>query len=370
MAIPGIHIVSFDTPYPPRYGGVIDVYFKIKAFHEAGVPVILHCFEYQTERQPHLKTICSQVFYYERSGFISFFTDDRPYIVSSRKSKELLENLGTNDWPILFEGTHCCGFLTHPVLSHRARWVRMHNIESNYYQSLADQSGWSWKALYYREEARRLRKFEPSLGSANGLIAIAEHENDQLKSVNLNTCCIGPFHGNQVPDLKTGQGFGFLYHGNLSLVENSQAVRWLLKHLDASVPLTIAGANPGEGLLAAIEKRPNSRCMVNPAPEEMKQLLQDAQGIILPTFQPTGIKLKLIQSLYLGRFILANENMVVGTGLENLVLHFKTGKELNILVKNIEKQIFTDEMKFERERELSQNSDRMKMQQLIHFLTQ
>ena len=25
-----VHIVSFDVPYPPNYGGVIDVFYKIK----------------------------------------------------------------------------------------------------------------------------------------------------------------------------------------------------------------------------------------------------------------------------------------------------------------------------------------------------
>ena len=41
-----LHIVSFDIPYPPNYGGVIDVYYKLKALHRKGVKIILHCFEY------------------------------------------------------------------------------------------------------------------------------------------------------------------------------------------------------------------------------------------------------------------------------------------------------------------------------------
>ncbi len=26
-----LHIISFDIPYPPNYGGVIDVFYKLKA---------------------------------------------------------------------------------------------------------------------------------------------------------------------------------------------------------------------------------------------------------------------------------------------------------------------------------------------------
>ena len=31
-----VNIVSFNIPYPPNYGGVIDVFFKIKALSKAG----------------------------------------------------------------------------------------------------------------------------------------------------------------------------------------------------------------------------------------------------------------------------------------------------------------------------------------------
>jgi hypothetical protein len=39
---------------------------------------------------------------------------------------------------------------------------------------------------------------------------------------------------------------------------------------------------------------------------------------VLPTFQATGIKLKLLAALYIGRFCVVNSPMVVNTGLESL----------------------------------------------------
>ena len=35
-----LHIISFDIPWPPNYGGVIDVFYKIKTLSEAGVTFI------------------------------------------------------------------------------------------------------------------------------------------------------------------------------------------------------------------------------------------------------------------------------------------------------------------------------------------
>jgi len=31
-----LHIISFNIPYPPDYGGVMDVFYKIKALHDLG----------------------------------------------------------------------------------------------------------------------------------------------------------------------------------------------------------------------------------------------------------------------------------------------------------------------------------------------
>ena len=34
-----LHIVSFDVPFPPNYGGVIDVYYKCKHLHQLGIEI-------------------------------------------------------------------------------------------------------------------------------------------------------------------------------------------------------------------------------------------------------------------------------------------------------------------------------------------
>ena len=34
-----LHIISFDVPYPANYGGVIDVFYKLKALHAEGIKI-------------------------------------------------------------------------------------------------------------------------------------------------------------------------------------------------------------------------------------------------------------------------------------------------------------------------------------------
>jgi hypothetical protein len=62
----------------------------------------------------------------------------------------------------------------------------------------------------------------------------------------------------------------------------------------------------------------NISFVLNPTASEMQELITNAQIHLLFTFQKTGIKLKLINSLFNGRHAIANNYMVEGTGLESL----------------------------------------------------
>ena len=62
----------------------------------------------------------------------------------------------------------------------------------------------------------------------------------------------------------------------------------------------------------------NISVIANPDDETMFSLIRNAQVNILVTFQATGLKLKLLNTLYNGRHCLVNEAMLNGTGLETL----------------------------------------------------
>ncbi|MFY7861647.1 MAG: hypothetical protein ACOVP5_05420 [Chitinophagales bacterium] len=118
-----IHIVSFDIPYPPIYGGIIDVFYKIKSLHDLGFEIILHCFQYRSKaEESELNKYCKTVYYYKRKSVYKVFFSVVPYIVSSRSNGDLLDNLLLDDAPIIFEGLHTCFYLSHPSIKERNKW--------------------------------------------------------------------------------------------------------------------------------------------------------------------------------------------------------------------------------------------------------
>ena len=111
-----LHIISFDIPYPPDYGGVVDVFFKLKALSQCGAKIILHCYEYGRQHNDELNKFCAEVNYYPRNISKGKFLSKLPYIVSSRSNEKLLQRLLKDDYPVLMEGLHTTFFLNDAFL--------------------------------------------------------------------------------------------------------------------------------------------------------------------------------------------------------------------------------------------------------------
>jgi len=342
-----LHIISFDVPWPADYGGVIDVYYQIKALSNAGLKVHLHCFEYGRTHAEELNDICESVHYYPRkTGWVSNFSTT-PYIIQSRKSNQLVKNLLKDDYPIVCQGMHTCAILRDKRLIQRKIAYRAANVEHYYYQALYQKEQDRKKMLYFMAEAWKLKKWEENLARADIIFTISLADEayykkrfPQSKVVNL----FGFFEDDEF-NIQEGRGEYVLYQGNLSVNENIVAVEYLLDNIAAELelPLIIAGKNPPQHLIERISKSPNATLVANPGHDEMQRLIEQAQINLLITFQPTGLKLKLLNALYNGRFCVANKEMLYGSGLEALVELANNDKEFIARVKELKNREFNAE---------------------------
>lgn len=319
MGNKNLHIIAFNVPYPADYGGVIDVFYRLKAISEAGVKIHLHCFKYGREESDKLEELCEQVTYYPRSRSIFYQLFVKPFIVQTRSNKELLLNLMKNNWPILFEGLHSCYYLDHPDLKNRTKIVRSHNIEHHYYSGLADKAVALKDRIYFRMEARKLKRFEKVLQHANYIAAISEADKEYLQKKFKNTFLMLPSHPSEEVKIKTGRGEFILYHGDLSTRENTDAALYIMEEIapNLEVRFVLAGKNPSTILLQEAVKLKNVEVLGNPSHEQMQELIANAHINLLPTFQATGFKLKLLNALFNGRFCMGTPQLVEGTGLGN-----------------------------------------------------
>lgn len=366
-----LHIVSFDIPYPADYGGVIDVFYKVKALHQLGVKIHLHCFEYHRPPAPELEGYCEKVFYYPRKISSRLLFHKLPYIVISRQSEELILNLQKNQWPILAEGLHCTWLLNDRYWPNRKIIIRTHNIEHEYYQQLARAEKNLFKKYYFLNESTKLENYEPILANSSGIAAITEKEREYFNKFHHTVKTISAFHGNNSVSTKTGSGSYILYHGNLSIAENHKAAMFLLETFgNKNYQIVIAGSSPRKELKETCSGFANITLVANPREDEMFKLIENAHINLLITYQNTGLKLKLLYALFHGRHCMVNKAMVEGTGLEENVsiVDIDNNAEFLHLVDEKMKIPFSEEELKEREIMLAPFFDQVSADKLMKML--
>lgn len=168
-----------------------------------------------------------------------------------------------------------------------------------------------------------------------------------------------------------GKGYFCLYHGNLSVNENEKAADWLLNNVfdTLEIPFVIAGKNPSLPLQTLAHSHAHTCMAVNPSDIEMQDLIKKAQVNILPSFNKTGVKLKLLNALYNGRHCLVNEAGKEGAAIEGLCSIAETAADFKMMITKLFDQHFTEEALQERKHLLQARYDNGKnAKQLIAWI--
>ncbi len=357
-----MHIVAFDIPYPATYGGVIDVFYKIKALHQQGIKIHLHCYEYgDREPQQELNKYCESVQYYKRRTGLKSAMSIKPYIVFSRRSEELVLELAKDRHPILFEGLHSCAIIDDPRLGKRKKIYRAANIEHHYYYNLFKVDKKLKNKVYYLVESLKLRLFQKVVKHSDLILVVSRSDQKYMEKFfpEKKVAFIPTFHANEKLNILSGRGEYALYHGNLSVAENHNAVDFLINQVfkDIDIPLKIAGKNPPLALQKTVKANNKIELIPNPSDKEMFDLIRNAHVNVLVTFQGTGLKLKLLNTLYNGRFNLVNRVMLNGTGLDDACVIADSPADIKTKVKDLFKHKFNGEELHIREEKLVKHFD-------------
>jgi glycosyltransferase involved in cell wall biosynthesis len=321
-----IHIVCLDAPSPPDYGGAIDMHYKVRelsALHD----IILHYFSYKENRNARgLEGYCREIHSYRRLSFMEAIPLTSPYIVGSRNNQLLAEKLMMDDYPVLLEGIHCAGLL--PALKGKKVVIRMHNDEAEYYSRLVKTEKSILKKIFYANEARQLRGFQNDLPNDIPLACVSHSDMEVLaKTYNkTNLHFIPSFTPWQQLSNLEGSGNYCLYHGNMEVAENKAIATWLAENVFKGSPYKFIIAGKKAAMLS-IRNQANIELINDPTDAELDGLIRQAQVNILPSLNNTGLKLKLLHALMMGRHVVTNSAGVEGTDLKSAVRIAKTAEE-------------------------------------------
>ena len=81
-----LHVVSLQVPFPPDYGGVIDIYYKLKALKNMGYETWLHTFRYDRSRAEQLNEVSAPPVCYPPAFAYPLYCFQSPLFKTSRRS--------------------------------------------------------------------------------------------------------------------------------------------------------------------------------------------------------------------------------------------------------------------------------------------
>jgi len=205
----------------------------------------------------------------------------------------------------------------------------------------------------------KLKLFEKVVSDAQVMLTVSQNDTAYFhKSYPNNKVVYLPsFHANSEVNSPIGKGEYVLYHGNLGVAENFLAAMYILQEIapKSNKKFIIAGLNPSTDLIKVANKYNNVEIIANPDEHTMMRLINEAHIHLLLTFQETGLKLKLLNVLFSGRFCLVNKQMLAGTGLDALCELANTPEEILGKIDFLFEQEFTASRVAERSECLQQN---------------
>ena len=298
------------------------------------------------------------------------FSGNMAFIVKSRGNNELIQNLKKDKDPILFDGLHTTYILNLSDFKKRKLFLRAHNVEHKFYKGLADSESNMFRRNFFKQESKKLKTYENILNVMNGVFPISPLEQTYFSNKYGEKCTYIPaFHEDQIHTTHDKRGAFILYHGNILVSENVKAALFLINvYKNSSYPLVIASSYFNDEINKEILKYDNITFQSLSNQKDLDRLFENAHINVLPTFQNTGIKLKLLNTLYQGKFVIANDDMIDHTGLESLCEKANTQEEFLQKTEELLQRDFSQDILKKRKKVLQNFSPKESAKKLVEQL--
>lgn len=363
MESKNILILSHKPPYPKLDGGCIAIAQILEALLEQGHRVTFLCIE--TDKHPsgknkEHKNLNYQSVYVDTRinifGALKNLLRKRSYILSRFNQtvfdKELRHILQSDSFDtIIFESLFTSAYLdTVKELSTAKKIYRSHNIEYLIWEAQRDHSTNRLLKKYLRQQARRLKKEEMKFwNSIESIASISSSDSAHITkycSATINTLSLY-IENRHLEQTDTASKIDFFHLGAMDWAPNQEAIYWLLNEVwpelqktENSAEIHIAGKGMPKNLINRKQKGYfNHHEVINAL-----QFISEHKVMLVPLFSGSGIRVKIIEGMAMGKCIISTS-----IGVEGIpCVH-----EKNILIANTKKE-FIEAMKF-----CIQNPDRV-----------
>ncbi len=327
-----ILIVTNRVPYPLNDGGNLAVHAMLEGYHKAGMEVFL--FSMNTSRHfipveelPQLfKDIRFETFDIDTE--IKIFPSLKNYLLSKQPNqadrffdkdfeKKLVAAIEDFEPEIIqLESIYLSVYLP-SIRAASAAFVttRLHNIEHQIWERLANETSNRFKRIYLKDLAARIKKFELNAWELTDLlIAITDADAKTVYDLGSETSIhVAPFGINSKHLPQTQQEPKWIgYHiGAMDWMPNAEAVTWFLENVWKEVHIVVPEFEfhfAGRNMPASFKKYEGDGIICAGEVPDAKAFIADKKILIVPLQAGSGIRVKIMEAI-------AAEKLVISTAV-------------------------------------------------------
>lgn len=201
-------------------------------------------------------------------------------------------------------------------------FIRSHNIENEIWSLLGLESKFFLKKWYLGLQAKRLKAFEEEMFTlADGIISINFPDSEYIKKFNTKTITVPFTVENGVNKVATNQSEVLrLYHiASMDWLPNAEGIEWFYHevwkkyfHHNPKFELTLAGRKMPFSFYKFTSGNINVYGEIN----NIEAFISNFQVMICPLFAGSGIRIKIVEALSLGKVVVSTALGAAGIPFE------------------------------------------------------
>ncbi len=265
-------------------------------------------------------------------GAVKSLLTGNSYILDRFKSavfsQKLVELLKTNSYDVVQMETIYLAHFIKDVRENSSACLslRTHNVEHQIWERVAAVSRNPIKSWYLQNQNKHLRNFElRSMNQVDLLLTITQNDLDAFQKLGFNKLGVVASVGLNLPDYPKQNMDGFAVNrlcfiGALDWMPNQHGLVWFLEKVlqkvanrDSACQFHIAGKNTPEW----IRRKAGQSVFVHGEVPDAKAFIQQHGILVAPLFSGSGIKIKVLEGMALGRVVVTTQIGVEGIPAQN-----------------------------------------------------
>ncbi len=335
--------VNNKVPYPTKDGGAIACMNLVKGFSQLGHQITVlsmntlkHHVSYselpeQVKKTADFRLVEVPAKISPVHALLNLVFSDQPYnavrFIDDQFAEALEQLLDEKDFDVVqLEGLYVCPYI--PVIRRKSKALivyRAHNIEYEIWERTAKLSK-GLRRLYLDNLSKRIKRFEKAwLNAYDVLVPISNRDAAVLKELGN----IRPSHVSQtgidssllVPDVRHLQYPSLFHMGSMEWAPNQEALLWFVQqcwpHIHKKYPelrFYVAGRKAPAWLKQKLAQ-PNVEFIGEV--DDAYAFMNSKAIMVVPLFSGSGMRIKIIEGMALGKAIVSTSIGAEGIGVEN-----------------------------------------------------